>query len=128
MNKVFESTIVNMFSHTPEIHLLKKKSLAARELKTLINNEFILNLNFSYLSNGVESWWKKIEQNTSFHVLKFHFIQWLLNNIKKSDACYFDKVGFNGIAGVCITNIFKVIFFSLVLMKYQHLLYVLYIY
>lgn len=75
--------------------------------RSLIENEMIYNLDFNYLKDAINSWWQDANQNIPIHILKFSFINFLLKKINEKDLYYFDKVGVNGIAGVCIANIFN---------------------
>lgn len=78
-------------------------------IRNEINKEYLLTLDFSYLTKLVESWWKKTEKSYQFHILKIQFQNLLINNIKKEDFYYFDKIGLAKyhISAICIKNIFN---------------------
>ena len=68
-------------------------------------------MDFNYLSQTIESWWKGTEKTESFLKLKIQFQNLLINNIKNEDFYHFDKIGLAKyhISAVCVKNIFNTV-------------------
>lgn len=75
-------------------------------IRQVIQQENVINLDLSYLSPKIELWWCLNKDNSLTHLSKLSLISLILSNIKPDDAFYFDKVGMNGVSGVCATGIF----------------------
>lgn len=72
-----------------------------------ISKEKTINLDFSYLTGVIESWWKK-NNNQDMYALKTQLVNLFLTYLRTEDTFHFDKVGLvNGGAAVCIKNIFS---------------------
>lgn len=65
-------------------------------IRNQINKEYLLTLDFKYLTDFIESWWKRKSKVTNYHRLKIQLQNLLLNHINKEDFYYFDKVGLSG--------------------------------
>lgn len=73
-----------------------------------IAKETTTNLNFDYLNGAIEAWWVK-NQDLNIHELKIQLINIFSTYLRPEDSYYFDKVGraHDGVAAVCIKNIFR---------------------
>jgi hypothetical protein len=90
-----------------------------KDIRVEIEKEKIINLDFTYLQPLIDKWWLNRNQNISLHMLKLQLISLILQNINDKDIEYFDKVGINSIAGICITNIFSIDNYELSLVVHE---------
>lgn len=74
--------------------------------KLSIEQEKLTTLNFNYLSEDVENWWKSLSPLTPLRLAKFELANLILKKTLPEDMQYFDQLGINNIAAVTITNIF----------------------
>ncbi|WP_296619965.1 hypothetical protein [Marivirga sp.] len=81
----------------------------AKFLRKEISEEKLIILDFQYIQDEIECWWSKEKNNDNFQVLKFKFMNLLINSLHESDSYYFSNLGLNRskIAAVCIKNIFR---------------------
>lgn len=66
----------------------------------------LIALDFKYLSDDIEKWWKRLNPTTSLQLAKFALANLILQKGRPKDLIYFDQLGFNKVAAVTISNIF----------------------
>lgn len=71
-----------------------------------INKENLVKLDFNYLCEKIEIWWKHHNYKIPLRLAKFQLAELILKNARQKDIAYFDQVGLNHISGVTISNIF----------------------
>lgn len=81
---------------------------AVSDFRKRINKETCINLDFGYLSGAIESWWMRNNHQPT-HTLKLQLLGFFQTYLRSEDTMYFDKVGLadEGVAAVCIKNIFR---------------------
>lgn len=80
--------------------------MSASAFRHELSKETTISLDFGYLSGVIESWWEKNKEQ-SLHTLKIQLTNLLINYLRPEDTVYFDQVGAsNGVAAVCIKNVF----------------------
>jgi len=77
-------------------------------IRQFIQQEKIILLDLSYIAEKIEHWWTDNKHGTYTHLTKLSLIGVIQSNIKPDDYYYFDKVGMNGISGVCVTGVFDI--------------------
>ena len=75
--------------------------------RSSIEKEKLISLDFQYLSNDIEIWWKSLKPDTSLRLAKFRLADLILSKIRPEDAVYFDQLGLNSVSAITIANIFK---------------------
>lgn len=75
--------------------------------KFSIEQERLVILNFKYLSEDIENWWKNLNASKSLQLAKFELAHLILQRANANDLSYFDQLGTNKIVAVTITNIFR---------------------
>lgn len=81
--------------------------VSGSQIRQAIQQEKIVSLNLSYLSPVVDEWWKTNKDNALTHLSKLSLSALILSSLKTEDAYYLDKIGINGVSGVCATGIFE---------------------
>ncbi|OGT63655.1 MAG: hypothetical protein A3E85_05095 [Gammaproteobacteria bacterium RIFCSPHIGHO2_12_FULL_45_12] len=71
-----------------------------------IQKEKLIKLDFKYLSNDIETWWKNLNPDMPLRLAKFQLANLILKNAAPNDIAYFDQLGLNNISAVTISNIF----------------------
>ncbi len=77
--------------------------------KFSIEQEKLIILDFQYLLEDVENWWKYLNPLTPLRLAKFELASLILYKARPKDAAYFEQLGINNVAAITITNIFIMI-------------------
>ena len=88
--------------------LVSNHILSAKDIRSKFNLHKMINLDFSYLSKNVDSWWDKSKiTNINNHYLKLDLISLLMHNIKDKDLDILSKISTNNIVAISCNNIFN---------------------
>jgi len=88
--------------------LVSNHILSAKDIRSKFNLHKMINLDFSYLSKNVDSWWYKSKiKNINNHYLKLDLISLLMHNIKDKDIDILSNISTNNIVAISCNNIFN---------------------
>ena len=90
-------------------------------IRDQIRREHVITRDVSYVTEQVEHWWANYHSCQSNHALKLQLISLLSTALRKSDKCYFENVGKNGVSAVCLTGVFQTDSYRLALIVHEAL-------